>query len=43
MKIRKFVRAFLYRLGLVKYKGHFMDFVEEEDILKVRIDDTMDA
>ena len=29
MKIRKFIRAFLYRLGLVKYKGHFMDYLEE--------------
>ena len=41
--MKKFIRAILYRLGLVKYKGHFMDFVEEEDILKVRIDDTMEA
>ena len=36
--MKKFIRAILYRLGLVKYKGHFMDYVEE-----VYIDDTMEA
>ena len=28
-QIRKTVRRILYRLGLVKHKGHFMDYAEE--------------
>jgi len=38
MRLRRKIRLFLYKIGLVKTKGNYLDFSEDYDIPIVELD-----